>query len=658
MLTSPVNVTIATTNGTPFKPHATPSDAGTRKEPPLAGKNQPQPAGVAIEPVLRANSPLTHVDAVAATAGNRTILQELTLNIAAMLKLARRPDETLTALFARIVATIEAMPQAERLQFEVRSGLKGQKITLADLAAALRKPNGPEAARLTAIAEAPSAVPGRAAVSAATTTYLQEGTADGHAEEALAMRAAARSSAAGQNVFIANSRLRPADSQPTDAKVLQAQLKSMFEPGESQRTVATERGMASDRPATEPGSAASSDRPVAQTGDTAQDKSAAQGEDATPDRPATWVRDAAPDRLAARSEGTVSDKSAAQAGGMESGKPAVRGEDAAPHRFSAQAEDTVPDQPAARASVAVAERAAAHEIAARTGPDNRPAAERGLSAQPDVTSGKVVLSSASLKLDPPLVEKIRTVAQAIAGRTSEVSGAEAEKPETAKADIADRRLQPMLTLKGLVEIVTTLPAKAAEILTGMPAAAPVPLPEDASGNPSLLLPAATGDEPETAISSGHAETARETAPDMVPDHAADVVATPDMSAEHADSRLAAGAGRPETRAAAEDGARFANPEGAVPLRPDLVQHGVPFAYAQLQPAREDMAEAVSEEEAKDEAEDEGQDEDGEGGEKRRPRDEYDAIHDPLPEDDPGIVINRDSSEADRAFALYQRMGGF
>lgn len=556
MLTSPVNVTIATTNGAPFKPHAAPSDAGTRKEPPLPTAHQAQPADTMIEPTLPSNSLVTHVDAVAATAGNRTILQELTLNIAAMLRLARRPDETMTALFIRIIATIEAMPQAERLQFEVRSGLKGQKITLADLAAALRKPNGPEAARLTAIAEAPSAVPGRTAVTAATTTYLQEGTADGHTEETLAMRAAARSSAAGQNVFTAGSKLRPADSQPADAKVLQAQLKSMFEPGESRRAVSAERS-------------------------------------------------------------------------------------------------AVPDRPAAQAKVAVIEGAVARDAAARTGAGDAPAAERGSSSQPATVSGKVTLSSANLKLDPPLVEKIRTVAQAIAGQASEAPKVETGTP-TAKTDLSDRRLQTMLTLKGLVEVVTALPAKAAEILTGVPVEAPIPLPEDTVGNPSLLMPAADGDEPETMLSGDEARVAEE----AVPDHAADVVATPDMATESADSQLAASATRPEAEGSAEDTARFADPEGAVPMRPDLAQHGVPFAYAQLQPAREEMIETVSEEEARDETEEEGQDEDSEGEEKRRPHDEYDAIHDPLPEEDPGIIINRDSSEADRAFALYKRMGGF
>jgi hypothetical protein len=66
----------------------------------------------------------------------------------------------------------------------------------------------------------------------------------------------------------------------------------------------------------------------------------------------------------------------------------------------------------------------------------------------------------------------------------------------------------------------------------------------------------------------------------------------------------------------------------------------------------------AEEETHGDTDEDDEGEDDEDGERRRPRDEYDAIHDELPEEDPVIVITRDSSEADRAFAMYQRMGGF
>src|SRR5262245_47408731 len=214
MLTSPV-VTIAAANGAGLKANTAAPDTLPRREPQLLPNLPGQPVEMVIEPELPSNSPINHVNAVAATVGNRTVLQELTLNIGAFLRIARRPDENLTSLFLRIIATIEAMPQAERLAFEIRAGLKPLKITLSDLMMALRKPDGPEAARLTAMAEAPAAVPGKAAASAATTTYLEEGTSNGHTEETLAMRAAARNSAAGQSVFSAESKVR-AEAPPTD----------------------------------------------------------------------------------------------------------------------------------------------------------------------------------------------------------------------------------------------------------------------------------------------------------------------------------------------------------------------------------------------------------------------------------------------------------
>ena len=535
MLTSPVNVTIATANGAALKPQAAPPDAGTRREPSHLPANPAPAADAAIEPGLPSNSLLTHVNAVAATAGNRTILQELSLNVAAMLKLARRPDEPLTALFIRIIAAVEAMPQAERLQFEVRSGLKGLKITLTDLAAALRKPDGSEAARLTAIAEAPAAVPGRAAVTAATTTYLQEGTADGHTEETLAMRAAARNSAAGQTVFTAEGKVRPADAQP-DAKVLQAQLKSMFEPGAA--------------------------------------------------RPAAVKEEAG-----ARDMGL---RAAAQ-------EVAPEGRQAQPLPL-----------PAGNAAKAAA-------------PDPRPV--------------------------PPSVEKAGATAQSVDGRMPETARSGDERPADRKAEVADRRMQTMLTLKGLVEVVSAIPAKAAEILAGAPAEAAVPLPEQADEGYTAATPLPVDPEKEAAP-----ELIR-TSEDGVSSHIADAAAADGVVAEAAPDEAMPPANRPEVRTAAEDAGQPADAEWGPLAGPDLARHGVPFAYAQLQPAREETAEAVAEGEAKEEDKEEAGDQSGDG-EQRRPRDEYDAIHDPLPEEEPAIVITRDSTEADRAYALYQRMGGF
>lgn len=545
MLTSPVNVAIAL-GGATLKPHAAPSDPHARKEqPPLA---QPAPAAtpdMVIEPELPSNSPMTNVNAVAATAGNRTILQELTLNIAAMLKVARRQDESLTSLFLRIIAVIEKMPQAERLQFEIRSGLKGLKITLAELAAALHKPDGSEAARLTAMAEAPLAVPGRTAAGSATSTYLQEGTADGHAEETLAMRAAARSSAAGQNVFTAESRVRHADLPPNDGKVLQAQLKTMFESGAAKAVPAAVQG-------------------------------AVQG--------------------------------AANAVSQGDGHA-----------------------PQARAT-------ASQEIAT------------GHRQSPDGASEKVALSTSNLRLDAPALARIRTAAQAIADAVPESLKAESGQLAAEKADLSDRR-PTLLTLKGLVEVVSALPAKAAEILATTPLETAVPVPETASNQaepigsvlPVLdeeVLPQLAGMDEPISEHAGVLDTAAEASHETL--------LSEDTSAPvRADAQASAGKTAPPAEA-----------DVHTPPRLDLAQHGVPYAQAPLPPAREPMGNMAVEEETRGENEEDSEENGDEDREQRRPRDEYDEIHDPAPEEEPTIVINRDSSESDRAFALYQRMGGF
>lgn len=548
MLTSPVNVTIAAASGAGLKSNNATSDNNARREPPHVPVLPGQQAEPVIEPELPSNSALGHVNASTATVANRTVLQELTLNIATMLRIPRRPDENLTQLFLRIIATIEAMSQADRLAFEMRAGLKPLKITLTDLLMALRKPDGPEAARLTAMAEAPAAVPGHTVANAATTTYLEDGTDTGHTEETLAMRAAARNSAAGQSVFSAESKVR-AEAPPADAKVLQNQLKSLFEPGDVIRTPA---------PETVPESA---------EGDQAE----------------------------------------------------IAGQ---------------------------AEQAPAPEI-------EKPAPQRIARSQENVT-----ISSSNLKLDQPTLDKIRNAAQAIAGQASEATRPDPERTASDKAEASDRRVQTLLTLKGLAEAVATIPAKAAELLAGVVAEAAAPLLDTTEGaeEPNRLVratPLETFDEaalPEFA-----------TTPDgVVTEGEAQFVAANESRAEAPSETIVPSNGPVEEQGEAmiPDDQQAAFVEGQPLPRHDLSQHAMPFAYVQIQPAREEMVQVAAEEDVRDEQEEAEDEESGEDGERRRPHDEYDEIHDPVAEEEPAIVITRDSTEADRAFALYQRMGGF
>ncbi|UVC09518.1 hypothetical protein IHQ71_02515 [Rhizobium sp. TH2] len=528
MLTSPMNVTIPTPNGASLKAHGTGADASAGKNSILPAANVPAPEVATIGPELPSNSVLTSVNAMAATVASRTVLQDVTLNLANLLQLTRNDDENLTALFIRIIAAIEGMPQSERLQTEIRSGLKGMKITLWELAAALRNPDGAEAARLTAMVEAPLATPGKTSANAATSTYLQQGTANGHTEETLAMRAAARSNAAGLGLFSPENKARASDHIPGDAKGLQTQLKTLFEPGASERKVAAN-----------PAPVAGSETRLATTASTM-----------------------------ARADGTM-------------------------------------------------------------------------------------IHAANLKIDTPTAEKLHDIAKAIVEERLDAKEIKAEAKLAEKAEAADHRVQTLLTLKGFAEVITSLPGRAAELFTALPdaahAAEPGTMPNpadlkavvDADGSTEFPgeIPLSDAEHiSERSVTASHGNPVSDT----VDDDAAEVEAAHRKSA-----------------AAAQQNASTPAESNPATARPAVTHEGVPFAYAVLQPAKDAFAPKVEEEDTHDRDEqDSMSDEDQSDGEKRRPRDEYDAMKDPQPEEEPAIVITRDSSGADRAFALYQRMGGF
>jgi hypothetical protein len=549
MMTSPVNVTIAAGSVGGLKANTSTSDNNPQRHGPPLPMTRAVPIEMVIEPELPSNSPINHVDAVTATAGSKTVLQELALNIGAMLRVARKPDETMTALFLRIMAAIEAMPKAERQLLEQRAGLKPLKITLNDLLLALRKPDSPVAARLTAMTEAPTSLPGRAAANAATTTYLQEGDASGQKAETLAMRAAARNSAAGQSVFSPDNKLRAA-APPADGKLLQTQLKTMFEPGQSGRPVPT------------PAPAAGTDRPAS-----------------------------AREPVAAKNQ---------------------------------------------------------------VGQEPRVSAERD----------PVVISSASLKLDRPTVDRIRSVAQAISSQSPEGSKVAAEpmavEKVAAKAaekaeSVGDRRVQTLLTLKGFAEAMTSLPARAAELLGAVVAEAAAPATEaQETANPlKPTLSPSSGVAPDTVVTAERAGNIDEAEAALMQAEGAPV--------EHQSEELVASQNKGTPQSATlpdESTTERLLAERQPVLRPEMAQHPIGFVQAQLQPARDEFVGTVEESDGRDQDDEEGDEEAGEERERKRPRDEYDEIHDPLPEEEPTVIITRDSSEADRAFALYQRMAGF
>jgi hypothetical protein len=265
----------------------------------------------------------------------------------------------------------------------------------------------------------------------------------------------------------------------------------------------------------------------------------------------------------------------------------------------------------------------------------------------------VTFSSANLKLDPLTVEKIRNVAQSIADLAETVR---AEQAHPAPEKVEDRRLQTMLTLKGLAEVVSALPAKAAELLAAVvtEAAAPLPEPAEETQLPGTEPRQQVFDEEQLPAFSPMADEAiGGDAAAMASAEELPIDIPPESNVSAADH-----AGREPETVAADEHQPVSDPRSLPPSRQDLVQHAVPFVHAQVQPAREEMVLTVEEEEAREDTDEDGEAEGDEHGERRRPRDEYDAIHDPVEEDEPAVIINRDSSEADRAFALYQRMGGF
>jgi hypothetical protein len=181
---------------------------------------------------LDAGSILSNVNAEAATAGNRTILQTLALAIAVRLNIARRSDEALESLFLRIAAALEELPARSRAELESKTGLKALGIRISDLVAALRQPDSALAARLSAMIEAPLATPQRNAAAAAIVSYMQQDTGAARAAETLAMGNQARHNSEGLGLFSSTPPATAAgEAVPGDARMLQNQLKSLFEPG-------------------------------------------------------------------------------------------------------------------------------------------------------------------------------------------------------------------------------------------------------------------------------------------------------------------------------------------------------------------------------------------------------------------------------------------
>ncbi|MDB5526218.1 MAG: hypothetical protein JWM58_3981 [Rhizobium sp.] len=724
---------------------------------PVTAQSQPHVVSHSQGIGLDAGTILANVNAEAATAGNRTILQTLALSVAAQLGIARSDDETMEAFFFRIAAAIDDLSPDERLAVEIRSGLKALKVQVQALAAALRQPESALAARLVATAEAPLATPLKTAAAAATTTYLQQGGGVTRAAETLAMGTQARTNTEGNGLFSSAGAMPMRDRLPGDARSLQIQLKALFEPGVAETRMEIARkaempqvmhqgaaqGQEPEAIAEEPVSARQPDVIAKQTAIVPS----AKGEAATISQPADLSRPALPaqsaqpgtpageqatipDRLvAAKSEIPIRNPNPEQPDiDFMDAKPAdemhvdlksielkpsdTRHVEARPADVKPMAERQV-DSKQAQAWQADAGHADERPMAERQvdpkqaqalqadagQADEKPMAERQVdpkqadarrlyanpadTRQPDakptaltaagpnfVTERREARSVEVAEIDvgpaeisseprtqtrstpqntntPGVAVQFRAIAREIVQQKVQND----QQSTEAKADSRDQRVQTLMTLKGIAEAITGLTANVvvASIL-------PQAVAEPRHHNPNAAKLSADAETP--AAQSLDIGSERPAQKDAGNGHHSAPSATGD--AEDADDLPARAAQRDQ--AELKPAARAIEHETALAVKTAASLDPVPFAYAALQPSKEEFkSETVDENGRHDDEDDNAGDGEPEDEDSRRERLARKATDDLLradPEDEPELRITRDSSQADRAYALYQRMGGF
>jgi hypothetical protein len=629
MLTPVTPNPIATS--TTIKTHGSESRATAGQNPaeaqvvPLAAAHN---AGIGLD----AGTILANVNAEAATAGNRTILQTLALAVAAQLNIVRRNDETMDAFFLRIAATIDEMLPDEALATEARAGLKLLKISLPELSAALKQPDSPLAARLSAIAETPMATPQKTAAAVATTTYLQETASNSRAAETLAMATQSRSNPEGAGLFSSNAP-GTEQRQPSDARSLQMQLKSLFEPG-----IAETRIEIADKP--EPAKAL-----ILRTDGEFAEAPAAAAQEPTEGAEITATL---------RPQSETSDPVAA----AQPEQPAVEPEIDQPLASSrpAEAKQAAADIRPANSADSKLHASATASAPTETSVIVETVADRKQDAQsalPRPEPRMIGLPLSQSNNSPSLAMRIRTIAQELAPNKTPI-----DDEKTGQRTGSDQRVQTLLALKGIAEVVMPLPAKAEEAAAATPQEARL---KSDHANGEVIEKATTAAEhlsddgtPADAVPSP-AQAARKDAADGRHIMPASQPENEDAS-QATTARGAAGSEAPAGAKAPEAQAGAALKTTAGNLDP------VPFAYAALQPAKDEFkAEAVEDQGRQEEDDDAGRDQQREDPEARRERLARKAVDDllrPEPDDNPEVKITRDSSQADRAYALYQRMGGF
>jgi hypothetical protein len=581
---------------------------------PVEGQAQSTIANTATGVGLDAGMILANVNAEAATAGNRTVLQTLALAVALQLNIARRQDETLDAFFLRIADALDNLPPDQRAALEQRAGLRILKVQIPELSAALRQPDSTLAARLSAAAEAPLATPQKTAAAAATTTYLQEGAGVTQAAETLAMGTQAKSNAEGITLFSSTHENPVHENQPADAKMLQSQLKSLFEPGVAETRIEIASKV--------------EEQYVLILGDTGD-----LTEPTLPDE--TNVSATASDGLA----------EAAIALEGETGEPVTRLETAQSPETSTSSE---------RASSA--EQPDLPELLQTPGEQLQPSDEDLQLAMPDEGRPEAAAPKSDNRAQslptpqnnniPNAATRLRAIARDIVQEKIQNEARLVTRQEDGHP------VQTLLALKGLAEVVTGAAARAMDYFGTSPEAAE--LKQRLPGAPQAKH-AGEGQSSTKAFVAEPDQTA------VVRDHARDHqsgLSSVRNSDELEDAGKAAKSAEPnETASTAAAAEQNRNAIGK-PVTAD----GVPFGFTTVQPARDEFEADTVEEDGRHEDEaaggEDGEEEDAEARRERLARKATDDLLRPESEAEPEVRISRDSTEADRAYALYQRMGGF
>jgi hypothetical protein len=590
---------------------------------------------------IEAGTVLSQVNAVAATAGSRTVLQMLALAVAAQVNIARRNDESMEAFFLRLAAVLENMKPDEQAATEARTGLKLLRISLPELAAALKQPDSAMAARLTAMAEAPMATPQKTAAASATISYLQEEPGAARAAETQAMVNQAKANTPASGLFSSATHSLGSEAQAADAKGLQGQLKTLFEPGmgETQDEIAA----AADEPTVLIlGSAADFSDEIVEA--KAEPKIAPMKSAANPDQPLTEPEQAqpvqTPSTTAPAQQTVAADSEAAAEPQQNTTMPAE------PEMIEAE-----PANSATAQSPRTEARNSAPSVEAELpGEDKTPASttakpDQKSAEQPAQPRSQTLLSAQNTGLTPAM--RIRVIALELA-QANVISLGDEPRME----DKSGRQVQTLLALKGIAE-VTTVPVKSAEMPAGNP------LRTTQSQLQAALANEASGagtDLPADIDADARSQSANR---DVTTVHTTARQAIPLAMAETQETATAAHA---KASGESQSGARSADPEALAQARQAAnAFHPVPYAYATLQMATDEFKPETIDDRRRDDDEDGSQGQEREDEDARRERLARKATDDllrPEPDAEPALNITRDSSQADRAYALYQRMGGF